>query len=254
MKKTIQNLQNSINRNSSTKDNYECAVCKDMEWVLNPETNAAAPCRCREARTYRRILEGSGISDAFLKKTFDNFNPTHRETANAKQMAMDYVENFSDICNTEKNSIAFLGQVGSGKTHLSIAIANELMKQGIGVRYMQYREDITRLKQVVNDEISYAREINKYKNATVLLIDDLYKSATYRTRAGYETLNDADERAMFEIINYRYFKQAPMIISSELTIERLLSLDEGLNSRIIDRCEGHIMELKGMELNYRLGG
>ena len=210
------------------------------------------PCKCREVKQYRRILEGSGISEAFLKKTFDNFRPTHRETANAKQMAMDYVRNFNDIRDTEKNSIAFLGQVGSGKTHLSVAIANELMKLGIGVRYMQYREDITRLKQVVNDEINYAREINKYKSASVLLIDDLYKSATYRTRSGYEVLNDADERAMFEIINYRYFKNAPMIISSELSIERLLSLDEGLNSRIIDRCEGHIIELHGMELNYRL--
>lgn len=251
----LQNTLKKIKTNSSTKQsegNYECNLCKDSEWILDPDTNTAKACKCREVRVYRRILEGSGISEAFLKKTFNNFKPTHKDTANAMRMAMDYVERFDEIKGTEKNSIAFLGQVGSGKTHLSIAIANELMKQGIGVKYMQYREDITRLKQVINDEISYAKEINKYKRATVLMIDDLYKSATYRTRTGYEGLNDADERAMFEIINYRYFKQAPMIISSELTVERLLSLDEGLNSRIIDRCEGHIMELSGMELNYRL--
>lgn len=250
----LQNTLKRIKANSSTTQNknYECTLCNDTEWIIDNTTNSAKPCRCREVKQYKRMLEDSGISRAFLQKTFDNFRPTHRETANAKQMAMDYVKNFNDIRGSEKNSIAFLGQVGSGKTHLSVAIANELMKQGIGVRYMQYREDITRLKQVVNDEVSYAREINKYKSASVLLIDDLYKSATYRTRSGYVTLNDADERAMFEIINYRYFKRAPMIISSELSMEELLSLDEGLNSRIIERSEGHIMELKGMELNYRL--
>ncbi len=252
----LQNTLKNINTNSSTKQikNYKCDICKDTEWILDADSNTAKPCKCREAKAYGRILDGSGISKAFLQKTFDNFKSTHRDIANAKNMAMDYVKKFGEIRGTSKNSIAFLGQVGSGKTHLSIAIANELMKQGIGVRYMQYREDITRIKQCANDELSYAREINKYKTATVLLIDDLYKSAIYRTRTGQESLNDADERAMFEIINYRYFKQSPIIVSSELTVDRLLGLDEGLNSRIIDMCDGRIMELKGMGLNYRLNG
>lgn len=165
---------------------------------------------------------------------------------------MDYVKKFEQIRESKNNSIAFLGQVGAGKTHLSIAIANELMKRNIGVRYMQYREDITKIKQVAADEESYAREINKYKNATVLLIDDMYKNATYRTRTGYEILNDADKRAMFEIVNYRYFKGAPMIISSEYLVEDVLSFDEGIGSRIFEMCQGHIMEFQGQELNYRL--
>ena len=127
------------------------------------------------------------------------------------------------------------------------------MKRNIGVRYMQYREDITRIKQVAMDEESYAKEINKYKNATVLLIDDLYKNATYRNNmTGHKYLNDADKRAMFEIVNYRYFKGAPMIISSEYLVEDILSFDEGIGSRIFEMCKGHIMEFEGQELNYRL--
>lgn len=167
-------------------------------------------------------------------------------------MAIDYCRNFDAIRDTEHNSIAFLGQVGSGKTHLSIAIANYLMKQHVGVRYMQYREDIMKIKQSAVDEIAYTREINKYKNATVLLIDDLYKGAVYKNRMGYEAVNEADLRAMFEIINYRYLKKAPMIISSEYTVDQLLDFDEAISSRIIERCKGYIIELHGMELNYRL--
>ena len=246
----------SIKANSYTKDEkkieYFCDICKDTEWIIDEETNTARPCKCREAKIYKRILESSGISEAFLSKTFKNFVVKNKDIAAAKKMATNYVRNFDEIKNSKNNSIAFLGQVGAGKTHLSIAIANELMNKGIGVRYMQYREGITKIKQVVNEEYSYAKEINKYKNATVLIIDDLYKSATYRNRTGIEYLNDADERAMFEIINHRYLIQAPIIVSSEFCIERLLNLDEGLNSRILDMCQGHIMEFNGQELNYRL--
>ena len=117
---------------------------------------------------------------------------------------------------------------------------------------MQYREDITRIKQVANDEISYAKEINKYKSATVLLIDDLYKKSTFRNRMGHEILNDADARAMFEIINYRYFNNAPIIISSEYFMSDILEFDEGIGSRIIEMCKGHILETRGIENNYRL--
>ena len=233
------------------KTEYECPICKDKEWIIDKKTNSARPCKCREAKLYKRILEASGITEAFLQRNFENFKPTNKTTADAKAMAIDYVKKFDSIKKLRNNSIAFLGQVGAGKTHLSIAIANELMKRNIGVRYMQYREDITRIKQVAMDEESYAREINKYKNATVLLIDDLYKNAT-KTKVGYEVLNDADKRAMFEIVNYRYFKNAPMIISSEYLVEDILAFDEGIGSRIFEMCKGYIMEFHGEELNYRL--
>ena len=248
-------ILNSIKANSSGTEEeiqYECDICKDEEWIFDIETNTARPCKCREAKHYKRIIESSGITEAFLQRNFENFKPTNKITADAKAMAMDYVKKFDNIKNLRNNSIAFLGQVGAGKTHLSIAIANELMKRNIGVRYMQYREDITRIKQVAMDEEAYAKEINKYKNATVLLIDDLYKNATYKNRAGYEYLNDAVKRAMFEIVNYRYFKGAPMIISSEYLVEDILSFDEGIGSRIFEMCKGHIMEFQGQELNYRL--
>lgn len=231
---------------------YDCEICKDSEWIIDINTNTAKPCACREVKLYKKILDSSGITKAFLDRSFENFKIQNSNSQLAKNVAIDYVKRFDLIRKTRGNSIAFLGQVGSGKTHLSIAIANELMRRNIGVRYMQYREDITKIKQVAADEESYAREINKFKNATVLLIDDLYKNATYKTRTGYEALNDADKRAMFEIVNYRYFNNAPMIISSEYFMSDIIDFDEGIGSRIIEMCKGHILEMKGSELNYRL--
>lgn len=242
----------------STDDaKYECEICKDTEWVdIKDEYGLysfSAPCKCREANLYKKILESCGIAEAFLTKIFNNYKVINRQTEVALNTSMDYTNTFNLIRNTKNNSLALLGQVGSGKTHLTIAIANELMKKNIGVRYMQYREDIPRIKQSITDEVNYNKEINKYKNATVLLIDDLFKRSTIKNQNG-EYLNDADSRIMFEIINHRYFKGLPIIVSSEFSTMDLLNLDEAIGSRILEMCKGHIVEIHGVENNYRLRG
>lgn len=162
---------------------------------------------------------------------------------------MRYVQNFESIRNEKHNSIAFLGQVGAGKTHLTIAIANVLMKRNIGVLYMQYRDAITKIKQNMLDEENYQRELNRYKGASVLLIDDLFKGVKKNDR-----VNETDLNIIFEIVNYRYIMHLPMIISSEYGPEKLLDFDEAIGSRILERCKGWIVGFEGPELNYRLWG
>lgn len=246
LRDTLERIKTSSLPDEGKKE-YQCKKCKDEEWIYNEDTNTAWPCTCREAKKYQRILSKSGISDIFLQKTFKNFEVKTQRTKKARDTAIKYVQEFNQIKGTQNNSIAFLGQVGSGKTHLSIAIANELMNRGIGVKYMQYRDDIMKIKQTAGDDLNYAREINQYKNASVLMIDDLFKGAVNNN-----AVNSADIRAMFEIINYRYLKGAPMIISSEYYTDQLLEFDEGVGSRIIHMCKGHIVELEGADLNYRL--
>lgn len=60
-----------------------------------------------------------------------------------------YFREFESVRDSRSNSIMFVGQVGAGKTHLSIAIANSLMDDGVGVVYMPYRDVVTRLKQSI---------------------------------------------------------------------------------------------------------
>lgn len=237
----------TLNTSSKEHKTYICDTCKDEQWIYDLESNTAKPCKCREANLYKRIIEACGITEAFLQKTFDNYQILGKQTELMFNAAQDYANVFEWLKNGKNNSLALLGQVGSGKTHLTIAVANHLMKSNIGVRYMQYREDIPRIKQVVTSEEDYNREISRYKNATVLLIDDLYKNAINNGQ-----LNEADKRIMFEIINHRYFKQLPIIVSSEHTSVKLLDLDEGIGSRILEMCKGHLVEIHGKEHNYRL--
>lgn len=225
-----------------TQGLYSCDKCQDKGYIYNPINNSCRVCECEERRVYQRMLEKSGISENFQKIGFKEFEIKTDIQKNAKQNAIDYVKSFSEIENQRNNSIAFLGNCGSGKTHLSIAIANNLMAKNIGVLYMPYRDIMTRLKQLVTNDTAYEKEINQYKTARVLLIDDFAKGRT----------TESDINVMFEIINYRYLNSKPIIISSELTQNRLLDFDEAVGSRLIEMCKGRITEIIGIENNYRL--
>ena len=236
------NLSSSQN---NSVDTYKCKTCRDTEWIID-DKNYASPCKCREVNLYQKLLESSNLSEDFKKKNFDNYNTSGKSKVltTAKKIAVEYAKAFENIKKERSNSIALLGQVGCGKTHLSIAISNALMIGGRGVLYMQYREVIMQLKQNVMDQEYYQKEINKYKTAAVLLIDDLYKGK----------ITDSDYNIMFEIINYRYLKGLPIIVSSEFLTDNLLGRDEAIGSRIIEMCKGRIVEFEGGELNYRLNG
>lgn len=137
----------------------------------------------------------------------------------------------------------FLGQPGSGKTHISIALAINLLKAKANVVYMPYRDTIITIKQNILDKETYMRSLLKYKQCQVLLIDDLYKGK----------VSGSDVNIMFEIINYRYLNHLPVIISSELSFKEILHYDEAVGSRLYEMSKNFIVTMdKGLAKNYRL--
>ena len=223
--------------------NYKCSKCRDMTIII--EDNEARFCECRAIRESDDILKRSGISSEFRNKTFDNFNYFDDvQIMNAYKSSVSYVRDFESIEKSKNNSIMFMGQVGSGKTHLSLAIANCLIDKGVGVLYMGYRESIIRIKQNIMDQFYYHREMNRFKNCRVLLIDDLFKGS----------VTGSDINVMFEIVNYRYFNGLPVIVSCEKGVGEILDIDEGVGSRLVEMCKGRCVEIRGKRLNYRVYG
>ena len=226
---------------------YQCKRCKDTEFVFYKASNGyeyAKECECRTMKIANRLLEKSGISEEFQSKTFTNFEDRGIEQVKeAKRKAIEYYQNFIKNENDRVNSIIFMGQVGSGKTHLGMALANNLIKtKNVAVLYMEYRQTATKLKQLITNDYDYNTELNKFKKARVLFIDDMLKGK----------VTESDINLMYEIINYRYLNKLPMIISTEKTREELIEFDEAIASRIIEMSKKNIVELRGKELNYRL--
>ena len=104
---------------------------------------------------------------------------------------------------------------------------------------------LTDLKQTSMDEEEYIRSLEKYINPPVLFLDDFLK--------GEPTI--ADRKHVYKIINTRYLKSMPMIISTEKSVKEILNWDEAIGSRLIEMCQGNVIEFpRGLENNYRLRG
>ena len=234
-------IKSQVKNNLDTQENYKCNKCNDRTFILID--NEAVPCECRQVRQAEEILKKSGISEEFRNKRFNNFNYTiENQVYEAYKEAYMYAKNFKSLEKEIDNSIMFMGQVGAGKSHLSLAIANELMDSGVGVLYMGYREVVTGIKQNIMDEVYYNKIMNRYKNAKVLLIDDLFKGS----------ISKSDINIMFELINHRYFNKLPVIVSTELSIENLVNIDEALGSRLIEMSKDFLVGIRNKKLNYRI--
>ena len=222
------------------QESYKCNICNDLTFIL--KDNEATPCKCRGLREAERILENSGLSDAFRRKRFDNFDYSkNKEILNAYIMAKSYANNFN-VDSKYNNSIIFMGQPGSGKTHLALSIANYIMENGVGVVYMNYRESITAIKQSIMDSENYNNIMGRYKNARCVIVDDLFKGS----------VTQSDINIMYDMVNHFYITKKPLIITTERYLKDLLSIDEALGSRIIEMCGNNNLEIRGKNLNYRL--
>ena len=231
----------NLKKCKSSLTQYKCSKCRDLTFIFKED--GAAPCECRGLIEAQNIIKNSGISESFRKMTLESFNyKLSQQAIESFTVASKYVNNIGSIIDTRENSILFCGKVGSGKTHLSMGVANKLMEKGIGTIIMHYSQDIIKLKQNRMDKEYYIRLISRYKRAKILLIDDLFKGS----------VTESDKSIIFEIIDYRYFNQKPIIITTEKTCEELLTIDEAIGSRIIEMSTGHIVENKGAKTNYRL--
>ena len=145
---------------------------------------------------------------------------------------MDYAKNPSGW-------FALCGQSGCGKTHLCTAICRELLLEGREVVYMLWRDEIGKIKQ--------AARMSEFDGETVELrrILDKYKTAKVLYTA-------ADINYAFEILNYRYNNPELLtILSTELTEDELLDIDEAIGGRIYERAKAYSIG-KDRGKNYRV--
>jgi DNA replication protein DnaC len=143
------------------------------------------------------------------------------------------------------------GQSGAGKTHLCTAICREFLLAGKRVRYMLWRDDVVKIKGAVTDSEEYSKMIEQFKTVDVLYIDDLFKTGKAADNS-IQKPTGADINVAFEIINYRYNNPALLtIISSELTEDELIDIDEAIGGRIYERAKAFTIG-KSRERNYRI--
>lgn len=241
------NIQFLIEKSKENTINYDCDKCNDRGYTFG-ENNDVIFCKCREIKLAREKFEKSGISDRLEDNSFKNYEINHPTREYAKKICAKFIGEFNF-----KNSIYLGGQMGAGKSHLAIALSGKLLEKNNSVLYCSYTSEIVDMANNIKDSEYYFKNLKRLRDVDILFIDDLFKNINKKNFN-----SDNELKVAYDIINYRYDNKKPMIITSELTTDKLLMLDEGLGSRIIELCKNketnnsYIVDFIGKELNYRL--
>ena len=243
--------------NLNDADGYNCDICKNKGFIASVSENYGyysemlTPCKCQRVRKAIHRLNRSGLKNLVKDCTFDKYEAPERWQQVIKETAMRF-------CKDEGNHWLFIGgQSGAGKTHICTAISVYYIKHGKEVRYMLWRDDITKIKSVVNDPDQYGSLMRDFKSTPVLYIDDLFKSGK-GDDGQYKPPTAADVNVAFEILNFRYNNPDLItIISSERTLVELNDIDEAIAGRIAERAKasGYCINLKRDKArNWRMKG
>ena len=239
--------RDSFNDAKGKLEGEYCPKCKNKGVVMHLTHKwgyvyeCVEKCDCLTLRKNMAALETSGLATMVKDYTFESFKTQHDWQANMKQKAVDYLTDYAN------NWFFVGGQVGSGKTHICTALANEFIKRSMKTKYMLWRDETVVLKSDIMDK-EYQTSMKTLKTVPVLYIDDFFKTEMKKAPS------TAEINIAFELLNYRYNNPGlSTIISSEKTIDELLRIDQGVGSRIFQRTKSYCVNITAdVNKNYRL--
>lgn len=237
--------ENSEPGTLSLIDGYECEKCLNRGFITVKSIQTGMPvrqyCECLNVREKLKKASASGLGNLLSKFKFSNFEATEPWQQNLKTSAIEF-------CQSDNSRWFFVGgQSGAGKTHICTAMCANYLKKNKDLIYMSWPEDSKKLKAVAN-EIFFQHQIDIFKNTEVLYIDDFLKPVED------ERPTRADVILAFEIVNSRlYDPKKVTIISSEISLDELIDIDEATMSRIFQVCGKYKLTInKDRSRNYRL--
>lgn len=179
----------------------------------------------RKARI-QKLYDSSRLGKRFKERTFSTFDETKDPVAFRK--ARNYTAQFDEHAKTGKG-LVFVGNIGSGKTHLAGAIANNLIQRK--ERTVIFGTSISLLGQIRDGIKQNVKVIDDLSSCDLLIIDDLGKEQT--TPWVLESL--------FAVINSRYERMLPIVVTTNHTLAELEILlgkiGEAVVSRLFETCE-----------------
>lgn len=225
-----------------TKKIWIKCSCQMEQW----EKENQASKNLERKRYLEQLRRDSLLGDEYKNATFD------KTDVYSDNFAAIYARCEKFCANCEKvlekgHGIYLFGDKGTGKTHLTACIANELLNKGRPVIYTSMGEISKTIRSNFGSKsMSEAQFMQRLRDVDFLIIDDF---GTERV-----TKNDDDlwlQEKVFEVVNSRYNNRKPMIFTSNYSLQEMVK-ERGLSGKTADRirekCVG--MELRGK--SYRL--
>ncbi len=225
---------------------FVCPACKDTGYI------GQKMCSCLKAALSEEGMKRAGLAHLFETQRFDTFvldyyrnDPRiYRTMQNYLEICRRYAQRFDK---DTKASLLLCGGTGLGKTHLSTAIAGEVVKKGFDVLY----ESAPNLLSAFEAErfgrslTASVADTSRYLNCDLLVIDDL----------GAELSNQFTVGVLYNLLNTRIVACRPTVISTNLTPEEIRTrYTDRIASRLfgeytVMRFEGRDIRLQKIGLN-----
>lgn len=176
----------------------------------------------RDAARKEKLLKNAGF---YAIKIFETFR--FDEVTLPSSIDEQYLKRLEFM--DSKTNLVMYGNVGTGKTHLSIALGVEACKKGLDVKFFRTSTLVNRLAEAKNRGAlsSFIKQLNK---ADLLICDEW----------GYVPLDRTGAQLLFEVISECYEKKS-VIINTNIEFSRWVNVfyDEQMTGAMLDRILHH---------------
>ena len=202
---------------------YFCPICCDTGY------DGSRLCSCFREELIKENIRSSGIGNLIEKQSFDNFDLSiyedeaiHKEMAHNLKEAKKYATEFK----RDSKNLLLIGTTGTGKTHLTTAIAKTVIENGFEVIYDSAQNIVAAFEydRFKSGYGQYEARGEKYLECELLILDDL----------GTEFSNQFTVSCIYNLLNTRLNKGLPTVISTNLGAGELLNrYEDRIYSRIL---------------------
>ena len=173
-------------------------------------------------------------------KTFAAFEVIHVSDDRSNRTAYWAAKRFAQ---DPRGWLVLLGPCGCGKTHLLLAIGNELLgrKEPVPVVYANAPDLLDWLKATFHGNgagDTYDERFQMLRTVDVLLLDDL----------GAESPTPWAMEKLYQLLDYRHLNELPTVIASNLTLEEF---PRRVASRLCDRSVVRVVAITSGDYRER---
>lgn len=189
--------------------------------------------RKRDHMQYLDSMRRTGFPDAEMREwTFAKSDHTDQRN---ETIARKYVANFNAM-REQGTGLLLCGQVGTGKSFLAAAIANELINQGTPCLMTNFSRIISRVSEKFGGDQKYLDDLNRFD---LLIIDDL----------GAERDTEFTWEKVMNVIDARYRAGLPLIITTNFEPKDFADRGDIRRQRVFSRLKEMciLLEVKGTD-------
>lgn len=189
----------------------------------------------RETTRKKRLLASAGFD---VLKTFQNYIFEHIQIP--KSISLENLKTATFVQN--KENLILYGPVGTGKTHLAIAIGVETCNKGKNVKFFRTAALVNQLSEAKSSG-SLNKFMRQIRKCDLLICDEW----------GYVPFEKGGAQLLFQVISECYEKRSVIITTNlEFSHWNGIFYDEKMTSAIIDRLihHSHLLVFNGP--SYRL--